>query len=142
MAALTITAANVSLDSGPHDADCIAGEAFNAGAGVYLKASDGKWYKAQCDGTAEEAGSQDSGIALFTASGAGARGAVAKRDAVVSVGSAVCAAGIPYFAGATAGSLNPIGDLVSTNLSTLMAIGYSTSKLKICREYNAAFVIA
>jgi hypothetical protein len=51
-------------------------------------------------------------------------------------------AGIPYFAGATAGNLNPIGDLVSTNLSTLFAIGQSTSKLKICREYNAGFVIA
>jgi hypothetical protein len=142
MAALTITAANVSLDSGAHDTDCIAGEAFNAGAAVYQKASDLKWYKAQCDGTAEEAGSVDSGLALFTASGAGARGAVAKNGAIVSIGSAACAAGIPYFAGATAGNLNVIGDLVSTNLSTLFAIGQSTSKLKICREYNSGFVIA
>jgi hypothetical protein len=40
MAALSITAANVAWVSGPIDKDCIAGEAFNAGAIVYL-ANDG-----------------------------------------------------------------------------------------------------
>lgn len=142
MAALSITASNVSLDSGAHDLDCIAGEAFNAGAAVYRSSSDGKWYKAQCDGSVDEAGATDSGIALFTASGAGARGVVAKDGAVVSVGSAVCLAGTPYFIGAAYGALNPFSDLVSTNKVTLAAVGYSTSKLLVQRLYNPAFVLA
>ena len=142
MTALSITAANVSLDSGPHDVDCVAGEAFNAGAAVYRKDADGLWYKAQCDGTAEEAGSTELGIALFTASGAGARGAVAKDGAVVSVGSAVCLAGFFYCPGRTAGSLIPSADLASTDKATLAAVGISTSKLLVRRTYNAGMVIA
>ena len=39
--ALTVTPANVSLDSGPVEG-VIAGEAFSAGAILYYKASDGR----------------------------------------------------------------------------------------------------
>ena len=50
MTALSITAANVAWVSGPVDHGCVAGEAFAAGAAVYLSASN-TWLKAQCDGT-------------------------------------------------------------------------------------------
>lgn len=143
MTALSITAANVSLDSGAHDVDCIAGEAFNAGQALYKSSSDGKWYKAQCDGTADEAGATDYGIALGTASGAGARVSVAKDGAILSVGSTVALAGYPYFIGAAYGAIVPFADLVSTNKSTLCAMGYSTSKLLVCSgRYNSALVLA
>ena len=142
MTALSIPAANVSLDSGPHDVDCVAGEAFSAGASVIRKDADALWYKAQCDGTVEEAGATDLGIALFTAAGAGSRGSVAKSGAVVSVGSAVCTAGFFYCPGRTAGSLVPSADLASPDKSTLAAVGISTSKLLVTRIYNAGMVIA
>lgn len=141
MTALTMTAASITLDSGPHDADAIAGEAFACGAVVYQRASDSKWLKAQCDGTAEEAGSVDLGIALSTADAANARVTVAKTGAVLSVG-AVATAGFYYCPGRTAGSLIPTADLASTDKSTLIAQAISTSKLLLQRLYNAGSVVA
>jgi hypothetical protein len=142
MTALSITAANVSLDSGAHDVDQIAGEAFIAGAVVYQRASDSKWLKAQCDGTAEEAGSVALGIALATADAAGARVSIARDGAVVSVGSAVCLAGFFYCPGRTAGALIPSADLASTDKASLAAFGISTSKLLVQRLYNSGAVVA
>lgn len=139
MSALSITAANVAWVSGPKDVDQVAGEAFIAGALVYLK-SDGKWWKAQCDATAEEAGATDLGIALATADAAGARISVAKAGAIVSVGAG--AAGVVYHPGATAGSLVPTADLVSTNKVTVAALGIGSNKLLMCRDYNAGAVLA
>lgn len=141
MTALTMTAASISLDSGPHDADAIAGEAFAAGAVVYQRASDSKWLKAQCDGTAEEAGSVALGIALGTADAAGARVSIARDGAVISIGVAATA-GFYYCPGRTAGALIPTADLASTDKSTLIAQAISTSKLLLQRVYNAGSVVA
>src|SRR3972149_9800957 len=86
MVALTITAANVVWQSGTKPlSDQVAGEAFIAGAAIYL-AANGKWYKAQCDGTAIEAGSGGIGMALATADALGARISVALPGAIVAVG--------------------------------------------------------
>jgi hypothetical protein len=139
MSALSITAANVSLVSGAHDADCIAGEAFVAGAVVYQRASDLKWLKAQCDGTAEEAGSVDLGIALATADAAGARVSVAKSGAIVGLGTGTTA-GV-YVVGTTAGAINPVADLVSTNKLTLVGICIGSSNLLVQRLYNSGAVV-
>ena len=139
MAALTIAAASVSLDSGPHDADQAAGEAFVAGAAVYKRASDSKWLKAQCDGTAEEAGSVDIGIALGTADAANARVSIAKAGAVLSLATGTAA--IVYLAGRTAGSLIPSADLASTDKATIVAIGIGSSKVMVQRVYNATAVV-
>lgn len=139
MAALTITAANVSLVSGNHDVDCVAGEAFAAGAAVSLKSSDGRWYKAQSDGTTDEAGGSDLGIALASADAAGARVSVAKTGAIVALGAG--AAGAFYAVGATAGAINPVADLVSTNKATLIGVGIGSNKLLVQRLYNAGAVV-
>jgi hypothetical protein len=139
MTALVITAAAVALVSGPHDADQVAGEAFVAGAAVYRKASDGKWYKAQCDGTAEEAGSVDLGVALATADAAGARVSIAKAGAVVALGTGT--AGTFYALGATAGAIAPVADLVSTNKATLIGVGIGSNQLLLSRIYNAGAVV-
>lgn len=137
--ALSITAANVSLDSGPRESDQIAGEAFAAGAVVYLKASDGKWYKAQSDGTAEEAGSVDIGLALSTADAAGARLSIAKAGAVVSLGTGTAA--VAYFVGRTAGAIIPAADLASTDKATLIGLGIGTNKLLLTRLYHSGAVV-
>lgn len=138
MSALSITAANVAWQSGPVKSDQIAGEAFAAGACVYMSAT-GTWLKAQCDGTAIEAGSEDLGIALATADAAGARVSVAVSGAVVSLGTGT--AGIMYCPGRTAGSLVPTADLLSTDKVTPFALGVGSNKVQLQRNYNAGAVI-
>ena len=138
MAALSITAANVIWQSGDIDKDQVAGEAFIAGAMVY-KAANGTWLKAQSDGTAIEAGSEDLGMALFTADVAAARGSIAKPGAVVAIGAGT--AGVPYFVGPTAGSLNPIADIASTGKVTMAAVGIGSNKVQLARVYNAGAVV-
>ena len=137
--ALSITAANVAWASGPIDTDQVAGEAFVAGAILY-RADNGKWLKAQCDGAAVEAGANDIGMALFTADAAGARGSIAKPEAVVGIGAGT--AGIVYALGTTAGSLIPTADLASTNKVTVAAIGIGSNKVKLARIYDAGAVLA
>lgn len=136
--ALTVTPANVSLDSGPVEG-VIAGEAFSAGAILYYKASDGRWYKAQCDGTAAEAGADGLGLALGTADAAGARVSVARPGAIVSIGTGT--AGVIYLPGRTAGSLIPSADLASTDKVTPAALGIGSSKVLLIRDYHAGAVV-
>jgi hypothetical protein len=139
MTALTITAASVAYVSGPVATDQVAGEAFAAGAAVYYNSSTGKWLKAQCDGTVDEAGATKVGLALASADAAGARISVALPDAIVSVGTGT--AGVVYAVGATAGTLVPIADLVSTNKVTVAAVGIGSSKLRLARIYDAGAVL-
>lgn len=139
MTALTITASDVIWQSGPIKSDQVAGEAFAAGASVYL-ADNGKWYKAQCDGTAIEAGANNIGMALASADVAGARISVALPGAIVAVGTGT--AGIAYGPGTTAGIYLPTADLGSTNKVTLAALGVGTNQLLLCRVYNAGAVLA
>ena len=140
MTVLTIAAASVAYQEGPVAHGQIAGEAFIAGASLYPKASDAKWYKAQCDGTAEEAGSVATGMALATADAAGAEVSVALPGSIVSTGTGT--AGIVYACGRTAGSLVPTADLASSDKVTVVAIGIGSSKLQLCRVYNAGCALA
>lgn len=140
MAELSISAASAAYVEGPVSADQVAGEAFNAGAEVYLKITDGRWYKAQTDGTAAEAGADGIGMALFTAAAAGQRGTIARPGATVSVGTGT--AGIIYVLGDTAGSLMPSADAGSTDKVTIAALGIGSSRLLLCHVYNAGAVLA
>lgn len=139
MVALTITKANVSWVSGPVTADQLAGEAFDAGDEVYQKASDSKWYKAQCDGTPEEAGAEAIGMALGTADAANARVSIARPGAIVAIGTGT--AGVVYCVGGTPGDLVPVADLVSTNKVTVAAVGIGSSRVQLSRIYNAGAVL-
>jgi hypothetical protein len=138
MAALTIAAASVAYVSGPVMQDQVAGEAFTAGTSIY-QADTGYWYKAQCDGTAVEAGANQTGIALATADAAGARVSVALPGAVVSVGTGT--AGAVYCIGAVAGQLVPVADLVATNKVTPVALGIGSNKLQLMRNYSATAIL-
>lgn len=140
MTALTITKANVALVSGPVSSDQIAGEAFDAGDMVYLKASDGKWYKAEDDGTAEAAGSEGIGMALATADAANARVSIARPGAIVSIGTGT--AGIIYCLGDTAGDLVPSADNGSGDKVTVVALGIGSNKVQLGWLYNAGAQLA
>ncbi len=143
MVALTITKANVVLDATTKrfvDKDQAAGEALDAGDFVYWDTTTGKWKKGQCDGTAAEAGSAGGGMALATADADGARISVARRGAIVTVGTG--AAGIVYTPGTTLGDYIPTADLASTNKATLAALGIGSSKVLILEEYDSGAVLA
>lgn len=100
----------------------VFGEAVTAGQAVYLKSSDGKWWLAQCDGTAEEAGSGGVGVALN--GGAANQPAAVQTGGLITIGGTV-AATLVYVVSATAGGICPIADLVSTNKLTIL--GYATT---------------
>jgi hypothetical protein len=139
MAALTITAANVLLTSGPTADGQIAGEAFDAGACIY-QADNGKWLKAQADGTAVQAGSNNIGMALSSADADGSRFSVALPGAVVAIGTGT--AGVVYVPGDTAGAYNPVADQGTTDKITVAALGIGSNSLLLTRVYNAGSVLA
>lgn len=141
MVALAITAANVAYVSGPIDQDQVAGEAFIAGAIVY-RAANGTWLKAQCDGTAIEAGSLGIGMALATADAAGARISVARPGAIVTIAASGLTVGIPYFIGNTAGSLDPLADLGTTDKVTFAGISISATRILLGYLYDSGAVLA
>ena len=143
MTALSITALQVACTSDQVTKDAVAGEAFNEGSEVYYKTSDGRWWKAQCDGSAGEAGADGKGIALFAASAAGSRGSIARKGAKVTLGAgAAPAAGVIYCCGATAGTLVPIADLVSTNKVSPAARGSGANQVLVMETYDAGASLA
>lgn len=112
MADLAITAANVkNVDADLHTGT--AGETIIAGQGVYKKSADSKLYKAQCDGTAEEADAV--GIAMH--------GSLADQPLTYAKGGtinigATTAKGSVYAVSAAAGGVAPTADLASGNRVT------------------------
>ena len=141
MAALSLTAAQVLLVSGPTKSG-IFGATITQGQAVYF-ASDGKWKLAQCDGTAAEAGADGYGIALSGGSD-GQMGVVALPGAKVTLGAAAApAAGEVYCIGATAGAINPKSDVITTtNKVTALALGVGSNAVKILGEgYDSGAVV-
>ena len=141
MSALSITAAQVLLVSGP-TLTGIFGATITQGQAVYF-ATDGKWKLAQCDGTAAEAGADGYGIALSGGSD-GQQGVVALPGAKVTLGAgAAPAAGTVYAIGSGAGGINPVADLGLTNKVTPLALGVGSNAVKILSgSYDSGAVLA
>lgn len=112
------------------------GETVTAGMSVYKKASDGLWYKAQCDGTAEESGTVGLGVALN--GGAVGQPAVVAVGGTVTIGATVTV-GIIYCVSATFGGICPSADLASTNKVSIL--GYGATATTISLDINATGII-
>lgn len=121
MADLSITAANVQPGTGTVILGT-AGETITAGQAVYLKASDGRLWLAQADGTAAEA--DVVGIALN--GGAAGQPVHYAADGTLTIG-ATTVKTTAYVLSAAAGGICPQADLVSTN--KIVYLGYATSTL-------------
>jgi predicted transcriptional regulator len=119
MADLVVTAASVLPGTAP-TFNGIAGEAITAGQAVYKKAADGKLWKAQCDGNAEEA--TPVGIALNGAA-VGQPVTYAGTGGTINIG-ATTAKTTTYMLSAAAGGICPQADLVSTN--KVVELGYAS----------------
>lgn len=135
MADITVTAASVvpiaaTIQSG------IAGETITAGQSLYVKAADGKLWKAKSSGTAEEA--TFAGIAL---NGAAVNQTVSYAgDGSLNIGGTT-AKTTTYVVSATAGGIAPQADLVSTN--RISYVGYATDitgTLALMRRLTGAVV--
>lgn len=142
MAAITVTAANVSLISGEALGNQIAASAITPGQAVSLL-DNGTWGLAQGDGTAIEAGANNVGIALSGTSAAGQLLSVATgaRNCIVGFG-AVLLAGFFYTVGDASGAIVPSADNGSTDKATLIGQAISTSQLMLIRAYHPGAVIA
>ena len=122
MADLTITAANVVWVSGSSPLLGIIGETVTAGQAVYLKSSDSRLWKAQADGTSEEATAV--GV-LLNGGSAGQMGIYAPVGATINIG-ATTVKTTTYLVSATAGGVCPQAD-ISTTGHYHSRIGYATA---------------
>ncbi len=111
------------------------GEAVTAGQPIYQKSTDSKWYKAQCDGTAEESGSGTQ-IGLAIAGGSTGQWGLAFLGGNVTIGTG--SVGVMYVVSATAGGIAPISDLVSTNKVTFLGQVVSTGVLALNPQVGTA----
>ncbi len=120
MAALTVTDTSVTFTSG-QAIQAVIGETITAGQAVYIKASDGRVWKAQADGTAAEATAV--GIAL-NGGAAGQYCNYAANGSVINIG-ATTAKNVMYHVHTGAGGVGVAGDLTSGHYITRM--GYATA---------------
>lgn len=120
MTDLVVTAADVNKVSG-NVAHGTAGETIAQGKSVYRKSTDGKWYLAQSDGTAEESGyGVEVGVALTSAA--------INQPIVVQISGELdpgvaAAAGIIYCVSETAGGIAPIADITTDSYVTILGVG-------------------
>lgn len=124
MAELVITAANIIPVTGYSSQTAIAGEALTRGQVVYIKASDSKYWLAQHDGTAAEAGAV--GIALQDV----AAGQPVQAITAGSLGfGAILTVGVTYCLGATAGAICVDADVGSSDYKTIIGVASTTSNM-------------
>lgn len=119
MADLSITATSVVPGTATVLGTATAGETIAAGETVYIKASDSRAWKAQCDGTTEE--STVVGVAL---NGGAAGQPIRYQQAGAMTIGATTVKTTTYMLSALAGKICPQADLVSTN--KIVRVGYAT----------------
>lgn len=125
MSNLSPTAANVKRVSGAIFQKT-AGIAMVRGDVVYIKASDGKAWLAQCDGTAAEA----EGLYIVLNDASPDQPVTLQKGGVVNMG-AILTEGVIYVLSATAGKIAPAADLASTNYVTVVGVAETTSLLHL-----------
>lgn len=130
MAALTITAANIIPDlttETPQTTNGKAGATITAGQTVYLDPADGLYKLCDVDSATAVARSC-AGIAL--------NGAASGQPLSVMYGGdlafgAILTKGTTYIASATAGSINPVADGVTTWQVNILGVALSTSVMRL-----------
>lgn len=136
MSDLSITAANVLYASGDKQGG-IAGETITAGQALYLKASDGKLWKAQADGTAAEATAV--GIALHAAL-ANQPVTYAGNGCTLNIGGTTSKATV-YVVSAAAGGIAPLADLTSTQYISHLGYATATDGSMVLKITNTGVVV-
>jgi len=134
MANLSQTAANVALGSQSTRTRVVqAGEAITQGQPLYLKASDGKYYKADANLSAEAA--KGVGIAMTPASTNGYLVMQEGSGGSVNLG-ATLTVGETYTVSATAGAICPIADLTTGDYPCILGIATTTALIQTLFAYT------
>lgn len=127
MADATVTAANVGYNSNPvliHK--LTSGEAIGLLEPVYLKASDSKYWRAQCDGTEEEATVK--GISITATAGADQLFSVITGGHLYGL---TLTEGVSYSLSANVGKISDTDPAVSTHFLTQLGGAVSATVLKV-----------
>lgn len=122
MAAISITAANVLTVSGTTEWGT-AGATVTAGQTVYKKASDSKFYLADCDKTAHDGNAEIDnvyGIALNAASAS--QPLCVQKTGTITIGGTVTV-GTIYTQSATAGGIAPWSELTTNDQVVIIGVG-------------------
>jgi hypothetical protein len=123
---LTVTAASVVRVTGDTETGT-AGETLTAGQAVYKKASDSKWYKADCNSATAEVRIA-SAIALN--GGAAGQPVVVQKTGSVTIG-ATMTAGTVYYLSGTAGGIRPVADNTTGDYPQTIGMATSTTVLQL-----------
>ncbi len=128
MADITQTAANVALNDNAVKTRLVQfGEAVTQGMPVYKKAADGKYYKAQNDGTAAEADAV--GICITRGAAADSWGLIA-IEGNINVGGTLVV-GESYFVSSAFGGICPAADVGTGKFPTYLGVASTASNLKL-----------
>lgn len=134
MANLSQTAANVAIGSQITRTRVVqAGENLTQGQPVYLKASDGKYYRADANASAEAA--KAVGIALTPASTNGYAVIQEGSGGSVNLG-ATLTVGETYVVSATAGAIAPIADLTTGDYPCILGVATTTALIQTLFAYT------
>lgn len=127
MADLSITAANVAVGNASTRTKIVQfGETVTNGQSVYLKASDGKYWKADVNASSEAAAAE--GVVLVGAAG-DAYGAIVIEGQII-IGATVTN-GLGYGVSATAGGIAPDSDFAGTTGGFQRHLGHGIGTTKI-----------
>ena len=128
MADLTQTAANVGLAAASGPLEVVqAGGTVTQGNSVYLKSSDGKYWRTDADESAAAAAAK--GIAM-TAAVADGYFAIAKDGDTVNLGATLVVAET-YIVSDTAGGIKPVADLTTGDYMTKLGVAATASSMLI-----------
>jgi hypothetical protein len=128
MANIAITAASVLASGQASTETQLAGVALTAGQYVYKEAATGTFKLADCDSATAEVRNVY-GVTLNGA-GIGQPVTVAKSDSAFVPGGTLTK-GAVYVLSATAGSMCPLADLITTNDVVMLGIATSTTVLNL-----------
>jgi hypothetical protein len=127
MADVSITAANVLAGANAIIENGRAGATITAGQALYKEAATGKWKLADSNSATAEA-KTPGGLALNGAADGQPLAVLKKGD--ITIGGTVVA-GTSYYLSETAGGIQPVGDLASGELVTLIGVAKSASVLSV-----------
>ena len=133
MAAISVTAADVGLVSG-RVTNVTAGEALTQGLPVYLKSSDGKYYKTDADDVDQ---AKVAGVTL-TSAAANTEVVIARDGSEIDIGGTTTV-GQPYYVGPTAGQIIPYADVATNNYVSLIGHGGSVNTHILLRFENTGY---
>lgn len=131
MADISITAGNVVTVTGTIESGT-AGATITAGQTVYQKASDGKFYLADCDATAVGTNAEIDNVYGIALNGAAAgQPLTVQKTGTITIGATVTAGQTQWQSNVAGGITETWAEIVSTDYITVIGHAISASVIKL-----------